>query len=142
VIEADVEGLALGLALAFTDGLAVALGLGLALAVADDLALAVAVGSLGVADNGTGVGDGMGPMLAAVVGSGDCGAFELGTARVDETGASDAGALAAGVAFAVAFEWATRDIATDPMISAATPAAAARTVTIPRPRLADPTAFS
>jgi len=142
VVEADVEGLVLGLALAFADGLLVALGFGLALAVADELVLGVAVGALEVADTVAGVGDGMGTTLVAMVGggvgSGDCGAFELGMARVDETGASDAGALAAGVAFVLAFECATRDIATDPMTSAATPAAAARTVTIPRPRMDDP----
>jgi len=137
VIGADVEGLVLGVALAFVDGLLVALGFGLALAVLDGLVLAVAVGVLEVADDTAGVGDGIGATLVAVVGGGDCGGFELGVAMADEIGASDAGALAAGVAFVVAFERATRDIATDPMMSAATPAAAATTVMIPRPRAGD-----
>jgi hypothetical protein len=142
VVEADAEGLALGVALAFADGLLVALGFGLALAVADDLVLGVVVGALVVADTVAGVGDGVGTTLVAmvggVVGCGDCGTFELGVARVDETGAWDAVALAAGVAFVLAFECATRDIATDPMMSAATPAAAATTVTIPRRGMSDP----
>ena len=142
VVEADVEGLVLGIALAFAGGLLVALGFGLAVAVADDVALGVAVGALEVADTVAGVGDDMGTTLVAMVGGavggGDCGDFELGVARADETAASDAGALAAAVAVVVAFECATRDIATDPMMSAATPAAAATTVTIPRRGMSDP----
>jgi len=70
VVEADVEGLVLGLALAFADGLLVALGFGLALAVADELVLGVAVGALEVADTVAEVGDDMGTTLVAMVGGG------------------------------------------------------------------------
>jgi hypothetical protein len=137
-VEADAEGLALGVTLAFADGFGVWVGFGVALgsAVAVDLVPVVAVVGLGVADV-VGVGAGVATTLAKPVGGGDYGAVELGPAIVDETGASDAGTLAAGVALVAVFECATREIATVPITRPATPAAAARAVIIPRPRDGD-----
>jgi hypothetical protein len=145
-IEADVEGLALGVVLGFADGFAVWLGFGIALGfgvalgfvVAVDLELVSAAVGLAVADV-TGVG-----FVASTkgVGGAGCGIVELGTATGDETGVDEAGVsvagmFVAGTACALVLECARREIATVPMTRMATPAAAPRAVMIPRPRDGD-----
>jgi hypothetical protein len=137
VIEADAEGLALGVTTALADGFAVSVGFGVALG----FAVAVAVVFVAV-DVGLDMADAAGVGAAVVgstkaVGGAGCGIVELGAAIVDETGASAAGMLAAVVTCSVAFECASREIATVPTTRTATLAAAARAMMSPRPRDGD-----